>query len=365
MKKKSLRVLSLFTGCGGLDLGFHIAENLEYKYEHIWANDIFKEACDTFDANFPIKINRRDVWGINFKEVPDCDVIIGGFPCQNFSVLSKRHGINVKNGLLFKKFAEAIQEKNPLFFVAENVKGLKSANDGKAFELIIETFRNSGEFGYNLFTNVVKFVEYGVPQIRERLIFIGFRKDLGLIDFNFPRSTVSRPVTSKEAFQKPVPVENIIFNNEKQKMAEKTIKMLKAIPPGGNYLDLKGKKDENGNSLEVKGLMSGIYKRLHPDEPAYTVIASGGGGTWGYHYDKPRVLTNRERARLQSFPDNFIFKGDISSVRKQIGNAVPPLGAKVLAEHLLKIFSKLDNKTIESELISSSLHQNYAYEQHS
>ena len=352
--KEVLRVVSLFSGCGGLDLGLHMAQNPNYKYQTIWANDCFKEACDTFDRNFSINIDRRDVWDVDFKEIPDCDVVVGGFPCQNFSVLSKRQGIGVKNGLLFKRLADAIATKNPKFFIAENVKGLKSANSGEAFRIIKETFERAGNFGYNVFTNVVKFVEYGVPQNRERLIFVGFRKNLGMVDFKFPKPIVNRPVTAKEAFEKPIPVEKIPYNNEKQRMAERTVKMLKAIPPGGNYLNLKGKKDEEGNSLEVKGLMSGIYKRLHPNQPAYTVIAGGGGGTWGYHYSEPRILTNRERARLQSFPDNFIFEGNISAVRKQIGNAVPPLGIKAVAEQILQTFFKLDIPAEAPEILLES-----------
>ncbi len=345
MVKKELKVISLFSGCGGLDLGFHLAKHPEYKYKSVWANDNFEEACDTFDRNFPIKIDRRNVWDVAFQNVPDCDVVIGGFPCQNFSVLSKKEGIKVKNGMLYKRLALAVHEKNPKVFLAENVKGLLSANGGRAFRIIKETFEGAGKYGYDVFTKVVKFSDYGVPQARERLIFIGFRKDLGMIDFIFPKPVVQRPVTAKEAFEKPIPVEKVLYNNERQKMKERTVEMLKAIPPGGNYLDLKGKKDDKGNSLEVKGLMSGIYKRLHPDRPAYTVIAGGGGGTWGYHYKEHRVLTNRERARLQSFPDNFIFEGGISAVRKQIGNAVPPLGAKVLAEHILNFYSKIEMAT--------------------
>lgn len=343
--KEELKVVSLFSGCGGLDLGFHLVEHSQYKYHTIWANDHFKEACDTFDRNFPIKIDRRDIWNVDFKDVPDCDIVIGGFPCQNFSVLSKRAGINVKNGVLFKRLADAISIKNPKVFVAENVKGLKSANNGEAFRIITETFEEAGIFGYNVFSKVVKFKEYGVPQNRERLIFIGFRKDLGIIEFKFPELILKKAVTARDAFEKPIPVEEVPYNNEKQRMSERTIKMLKVIPPGGNYLDLKGKKDEKGNSLEVKGLMSGIYKRLHPDKPAYTVIAGGGGGTWGYHYAEPRVLTNRERARLQTFPDDFVFEGNISAVRKQIGNAVPPLGSRVIAESILKTLSKIDLAT--------------------
>ncbi len=333
--KKTLKILSLFTGCGGLDLGFEMAKNKNYNFKVVWANDNFESACKTFEKNFKKPIDKRDVWTIDFKKIPDCDVLLAGFPCQDFSVLSKRKGINVKRGMLYTRIVDALKAKKPLFFVAENVKGLLSANKGKAIEIIKKHLK---EAGYNIkYTDVVKFAEYGVPQIRERVIIIGFRKDLN-IDFEFPKPTHKNdPVIVEVALRN---VEKARFNNEKQKLKLRTIEILKAIPPGGNYKQLKGKKDNKGKSLYVKGLMSNIYRRLHPRKPSPTIIANGGGGTWGYHHKKPRSLTNRERARLQTFPDNFIFEGTIGEVRKQIGNAVPPLGARVIAKSILKSLEK-------------------------
>lgn len=328
MNKKILRVCSLFAGCGGLDLGFEQAKHPKYKFKVIWANDNDKPSCETYKRNFKgAEIVNGDIWDYDLNNMPDCDVILGGFPCQDFSILSKRKGINTKRGLLYLKFVEAVKLKKPLIFVAENVKGLLTANKGYAIKRVNKDFRN---LGYHIRCRLIKFVEHGVPQKRERVIIIGIRKDMnGWFDWMEPTHK-NKYVNSKEALKG---VEKVIHNNEKQKHPKKTIEMLKTIPPGGNFKDLP-------SHLAVKGLMSGIYRRLHPDKPSYTIIANGGGGTWGYHYLEPRSLTNRERARLQTFPDDFIFEGSISEVRKQIGNAVPPFGAKVIAEAVLKNLDK-------------------------
>lgn len=326
--KKTFKVVSLFAGCGGLDLGFEQAKHQKYKFKVIWANDYEKSACETYKRNFKnAKVVCKDIWKYDLNKLPDCDVILGGFPCQDFSILSKRKGINAKRGLLYSKFAESVKLKRPVIFVAENVKGLLTANKGYAIKRITKDFRN---IGYHIRCRLIKFVEYGVPQRRERVIIIGIRKDLNGW-FDYPKPTYkNNPITTKKALKD---VEKIKYNNEKQNHNKKTIEILKAIPPGGNYKNLP-------KHLAIKGLMSNIYKRLHPDKPSYTVIANGGGGTYGYHYKEPRALTNRERARLQTFPDDFIFEGSFSEVRKQIGNAVPPLGAKIIAEAILKNLDK-------------------------
>jgi DNA (cytosine-5)-methyltransferase 1 len=324
MDDKTLKVCSLFSGCGGLDLGFEQAKHPTMKFKTIWANDYEKPACDTYMKNFPhTEVVCGDIWEYDLTKLPACDVIIGGFPCQDFSVLSKRKGLETERGLLYTRFVEAVSLKKPTLFVAENVKGLLSANDGFAIKRIIDDF---GKLGYHIHYKLIKFADYGVPQKRERVIIVGIRKDLDGT-FHWPERThTNKHVSSKKALEN---VEKVKHNNETQNHPQKTIDMLNAIPPGGNFRDLPPE-------LAVKGLMSGIYRRLHPDKPSPTVIANGGGGTWGYHYDKPRSLTNRERARLQTFPDSFVFEGNISQVRKQIGNAVPPMGAKIIAEAILK-----------------------------
>jgi len=339
---KTLRVLSLFTGAGGLDLGFLLANNPNFKFKVVWANDNFKPAVDTLRQNKKYFdddtiVDSNDIWKIDFNKIPDCDVILAGFPCQDFSVLSKRRGINVERGQLYTRVVDALRIKKPLFFVAENVRGLMSANKGKAIKIIHDELEHSDGVEYVVKQGVVNFADYGVPQVRKRVVFVGFRKDLGIDDYEFPEGKFKNNHRTVEwAFNNPIDVRKVKLNNEKHKIKERTIKILSAIPPGGNYKNLEGKLDEKGKSLYVKGLMSNIYRRLDPTKPAYTVIACGGGGTWIYHPEEPRPLTNRERARLQTFPDDFEFAGRIGEIRTLIGNAVPPFGAKIIAESIFE-----------------------------
>jgi DNA (cytosine-5)-methyltransferase 1 len=365
------KVVGLFSGAGGMDLGFEKA-----GYEVIWANDIDRWAVKTYRRNFPkTEVVLGDIRDIEDSFIPDCDVVIGGFPCQDFSVLGgkTRKGITAKRGKLYKEFVRVVKAKKPKLFVAENVKGILSANKGLAIKIIKHDFehifslsldmeKNTEEFSleeisswdndsllatdihnhqkdYVVFIDLYKFVEYGVPQLRERVLIIGIRKDIYEkvnIPFRKVEGFLKSPgmyVTSGEILEGKiiysVPVSEVLYNNEKLRMKPKTIEMLKHIPEGGNYKDLP-------KELAVKGLMSNIYRRLHRNKPSPTIIANGGGGTWGYHYEEPRALTNRERARLQTFPDDFIFEGPVGEVRKQIGNAVPPLGILPIALELKK-----------------------------
>lgn len=328
---RELSICSLFAGCGGLDLGFELARHESLKFKTVWANDFDPAACATYRRNFPqVAVAEGDIWDYDLNQMPDCDIILGGFPCQDFSMLrgqEKRKGISVKRGLLYTKFVEAVELKKPMAFIAENVKGLVTANNGYAIRKITEDF---AKLGYHVSPpKIINFADYGVPQKRERVIIVGIREDLDGT-FKFPEPThTGRHISAKKALQG---VEKIKYNNEHQNISQSTINMLKKIPAGGNYKNVPEFKHNNWMSL--------IYKRLDPNEPSPTIVANGGGGTWGYHYSEPRPLTNRERARLQSFPDDFIFEGSIAEVRRQIGNAVPPEGAKAVAEAVLKHLSE-------------------------
>jgi len=263
-------------------------------------------------------------------------VILGGFPCQDFSMIWKRPGLKGTRGNLYTYFVEAVSTIKPLAFIAENVKGLISANNGKAIEQIIADFE---ECGYEIQQNVYNFADYGAPQLRERVLIVGIRKDLNL-GFSKPPAThaddkkykklgLLKHVSAREALKG---VKAVKFNNEHQNIMPKTRHLLNLIPPGGNFSSIP--KD---SPYYVKGMISHVYRRLHPDLPSTTIIAGGGGGTWGYHFEEPRPLTNRERARLFGFPDDFIFEGSITEVRRQIGNAVPPLAFSVVIKHLFKV----------------------------
>ena len=326
------KVISLFSGCGGLDLGFHLE-----GYKTIWANDFSEWACQSFANYFGNVIVHGDITKINpyqNKDIPDCDLVLGGFPCQDFSIIWKQPGLNGKRGGLFRHFAEFVDAKKPKAFVAENVKGLLTANKGKAIDVIIKDFETISP-GYIVKPHLYNFAEYGVPQFRERVLIVGIRKDTGF-SFVHPKpicgpKTDKPYVTAGKALEG---VEKVPFNNEQLGCKEKTRRMLELIPEGGNFTDIP--KD---SPLYVKGMISHVYRRINRNEPAKTIIAAGGGGTWGYHYPEPRPLTNRERARLQSFPDDFVFAGNITEVRRQIGNAVPPEGVRLVARRLLPLFT--------------------------
>lgn len=326
------KIVSLFSGCGGLDLGFH-----NQGYETVWANDFAHWACETFKRNFGDIIVEKDIEEIDpytDESIPDCDLILGGFPCQDFSMIWKQPGLKGERGNLYKSFLRFVDAKKPKAFVAENVKGLLTANEKKAIQQIIEDF-DQIEPGYVVIPKLYKFAEYGVPQFRERVLIVGIRVDSGF-EFEHPKAThgitTGLPYfTSGEALKE---VDKAKYNNELLKISDKTREMLSLIPEGGNFTDIP--KDHH---LYVKGLISHVYRRLKLDEPAKTLIAAGGGGTWGYHYPEPRALTNRERARLQSFPDDFVFEGSTTEVRRQIGNAVPPKGVEELAKALLPLFT--------------------------
>ncbi|MEY3996400.1 MAG: hypothetical protein RL344_743 [Pseudomonadota bacterium] len=325
------KVISLFSGCGGLDLGFHLS-----GYETVWANDIDNWAAESFKKNFGNVIVCGDIEKIdpyNNNLIPECDLILGGFPCQDFSMIWKRPGLDGERGNLYKSFLRFVDAKKPKAFVAENVKGLLTANNGKAIEQIINDFESILP-GYIIKPKLYNFADYGVAQFRERVLIVGIRIDTGF-DFNHPKPTHgvkagSSYFTAGNALEG---VEKILFNNEKINIAAKTEKIISMISEGGNFTDIP--KD---SPFYVKGMISHVYRRINRSEPSKTIIAAGGGGTWGYHYPEPRPLTNRERARLQSFPDTFEFIGSVAEVRRQIGNSVPPQGIASLAKALKPLF---------------------------
>lgn len=325
-------VISIFSGCGGLDLGFH-----SEGYNIVWANDFSETAVQSYRENFGNVIVEGDITKIDpytDKSIPSCDMVIGGFPCQDFSVIWKRPGLSGKRGGLYRHFLDFVDAKKPKAFIAENVKGLLTANKHMAIDTIIKDFESIAP-GYIVKPHLYNFAEYGVPQFRERVLIVGIRIDTG---FNFvhPKPThgpngLLPYVTAGDALQG---AEKVPYNNEQIGCMDKTRKRLELIPEGGNFTDIP--KD---NPLYVKGMISHVYRRINRNEPAKTIIAAGGGGTWGYHYPEPRPLTNRERARLQSFPDDFKFVGSIAEVRRQIGNAVPPLGIRPVAKQLMPLFT--------------------------
>lgn len=363
MKKNNFKLAELFCGPGGLGLGALLASvsqnDITYGIKPVWANDIDEDACKTYTKN----VHNGDLVGvvcspveeIDFEKITAFDALAFGFPCNDFSLVGEQKGFNGKYGPLYTYGVKAINIHNPMWFMAENVSGLQSANNGGAFTKILEDLEKAGR-GYNLTAHLYKFEEYGVPQYRRRVVIIGIRKDLGL-EFKVPAPTTpNKHKTAKQALEEP-PIPPDAPNNETTRQSEVVVERLKHIPPGENAW-YKGIPEHLRLNVK-KARMSQIYKRLHPDKPAYTITGSGGGGTHVYHWSENRALTNRERARLQSFPDNFIFEGSKESVRKQIGMAVPPKAAQVVIEAVLKTFAGIPYEWVPAKTTNGNGNGNH------
>lgn len=342
----------LFCGPGGLAWGATHASvpgHPEYKIVHQWANDFDENTCATYRRNIcpdqPDTVYCEDVHTLDISKLGKIDAFSFGFPCNDFSVVGEQKGFAGTYGPLYTYGIKVLKMYQPLWFLAENVGGLSSANEGKAFSKIKEDMIACG---YRIYPNLYKFEEYGIPQARHRIIIVGIRNDLPL-EFKIPSPAPykNKDNTCRTAIEVP-PIPADAPNNEKTKQSETVIERLKYIKPGQNAFtaDLP-----DNLKLHIKGAkISQIYKRLDPEKPSYTVTGSGGGGTHIYHWSENRALTNRERARLQTFPDTFVFEGNKESVRKQIGMAVPCQGAKIIYEAVLKTFARVPYESTEPNI---------------
>lgn len=347
----------LFCGPGGLALGAINAriEDKSYGIIHEWANDYDYYTCETYRHNIcpdkPESVYCKDVRQLDIKTLSSINSFAFGFPCNDYSLVGEQKGINGNFGPLYKFGINVLNEFSPLWFLAENVSGIQSANDGMAFRKILKELSDAGNIkygGYKLYPHLYKFEKYGVPQARHRVIIVGIRKDQK-IDYlpPSPEDFKHIDISSKKALEEP-PIEKNVKNNELTKQSQTVIDRLNYIKPGENAFtaDLP-----EHLKLNVRGAkISQIYKRLDPNKPAYTVTGSGGGGTHMYHYFEPRALTNRERARLQTFPDTYEFFGTKEIVRKQIGMAVPPEGAKIIFEAILKTFAGIPYNSVKCNI---------------
>lgn len=323
----------LFAGAGGLALGGHLATVGDFGFRHIWVNDIDHDACRTISENLRIpsdKVFCCPVESIDMSQLARVDGLAFGFPCNDFSVVGERHGIRGKFGGMYQWCVQALNALQPTFFIAENVSGMASSGKKRDMGKILAAFEKAG---YAIYPHLYRFEEYGIPQARHRIIIVGFRNDLE-IDFSppLPPRSDTTPATCREAL-KDIPAD--APNHEFAKQTSRVKERLSYIRPGENAFTAKI-PDHLQLNMKSGAKISQIYKRLNPDAPAYTVTGSGGGGTHIYHWKETRSLTNRERARLQTFPDNYRFFGVRESVRRQIGMAVPPLGAKIIFTEVLR-----------------------------
>ncbi len=341
----------LFCGPGGLAWGAVHADigNPDFRIEHAWANDFDASTCETYRHNIcpedPESVYCEDVRKLDLDHFSEIDGLAFGFPCNDFSVVGEQKGFEGEYGPLYTYGVKVLEKYQPKWFLAENVGGLKSANEGNAFKTILNDLEKTG---YRLYPNLYKFEEYGVPQARHRIIIVGIRKDLPY-EFKIPSTEPYADVDNscRTAIECP-PIDPDAPNNEKTAQSKTVVERLMHIKPGQNAFtaDLP-----EHLQLKVKGAkISQIYKRLDPDKPSYTVTGSGGGGTHMYHWNEPRALTNRERARLQTFPDEFVFIGSKENVRRQIGMAVPCRGSQIIFEALLKTFANIPYPSMEANI---------------
>lgn len=345
------RLGELFCGPGGLAYGAMNAqiETPNFRIVHQWANDYDEDTCETYRHNIcpnhPETVYHSDIRKFNLIGLPDIDALAFGFPCNDYSVVGEQKGMDGVYGPLYSYGVKVLNLYRPMWFLAENVGGLRNANDGKAFSKIL---LEMSEAGYTLTPHLYKFEQYGVPQARHRIIIVGIRNDIN-VKYRVPSPEPYKDIdnTCKTAIEVP-PIPADAFNNEATKQSPTVVKRLRHIKPGENAFtaDIPEELQLHINGAKI----SQIYKRLDPSKPAYTVTGSGGGGTHIYHWSEPRALTNRERARLQTFPDSYQFIGSKESVRKQIGMAVPCRGAQIIFEAILKSFAGVDYPFIEANI---------------
>jgi DNA (cytosine-5)-methyltransferase 1 len=350
------RFAEMFSGPGGMSKGASMAaEELGIEVEHAWAIDYDHSTCLTYSHNlfgapFGEMDERMHCWNVkehhdDIVNLPPVDVFAFGFPCNAYSLIGKHDGLdNEKYGTLYTYARDYLASRWPKAFVAENVSGISSANEGKAFAQILRDLEqplgptDDPSHQYVLTVHLYDASDYKVPQERQRYLITGIRADLGMKFL--PPAPIPGKVTSKMALEDP-PIPSDAPNNELTKQSEVVTQRLMHIPEGENAWSESIPKELR--LAESCTQLSQTYRRLHSQRPSYTITGSGGGGSHVYHYTEPRALTNRERARLQSFPDDFVFVGKKEQVRKQIGMAVPCLLAKALFKVLLPMLAEAES----------------------
>lgn len=310
--KQNYSIVSLFSGCGGLDLGFKGGfsflgkEYARNPFDIVWANEINKAACKTYRANVDGHIVEGPIED-EFLTMPQyADVVVGGFPCQDISINGKMAGVDGKRSGLYIWMVKAIAQLRPKVFVAENVKALLMKRHTASLKRVIEDF---SAIGYNVSYHLYDAADYGVPQVRERVIIVGVRKDIG-VQFVPPEPvTQHSKITAKTALQ------------DLEKKQE---------DPSFNHI-WSAAKPSSGQGLRF----------LTAENPA-TTMRSECHGNIQFHYSLPRRISMREAARLQSFPDNFIFQAKIRETERMVGNAVPPVFAWHIANALLDVLNSAE-----------------------
>ncbi len=303
-----MKIVSLFSGAGGLDLGL-----LQAGHEVIWANDIDPDSCATYAHNIGNHVVCADIASVPTSDIPDCDVVVGGFPCQGFSMANRLRSPGDSRNTLYRELFRVIRDKKPRYFLAENVRGILSLDQGNAIRQIIEDFES---IGYRVTYKAFNTADFGVPQLRVRVIIAGTRADLPPeFDYQHPTPTHGKAerVSIGEALA-DIPEPNASGNDE----------LL-------NHVFSKYKvTDRNFTG----------HRRTDPTKPSPTILARGngkGGVCAIQHPGNHRRMSVRESAAVQTFPLNFDFQGSMSSMYRQVGNAVPPLFGMQLGLQLKEV----------------------------
>ena len=306
-----MTITSLFSGAGGLDLGLIQAGN-----EVVWANDIDKDAVETYRNNIGHHIICKDIKDIHLSEIPYTDVVVGGFPCQGFSIANLKRNPKDERNQLYLYFYTIVKNNQPQFFIAENVKGILSLDGGNIIKQIVTDFNSAG---YLVEVHKINAADYGVPQHRERVIIVGQRIDIASnMLFKFPK-----PTHCKDGIKLP-----------------KWVSMETAL--SSRPLNYKEEKDPNayGSSYRFVARNFTAHRTSDPTKPSPTILARGNGkgGVCAIpHYNGERRMTIRESAIIQTFPYDFVFAGKMGSCYRQIGNAVPVAFARKLGLELKRL----------------------------
>lgn len=341
---REYKSIELFAGAGGLALGMEMA-----GFETILLNEKEKAPVKTLRTNRPFwNVIHEDITKVSFKEYKGkIDFLAGGFPCQAFSYAGKQAGFGDTRGTMFFEFARAIEETQPSVFLGENVKGLLTHDNGRTIETIKEKIK---EIGYTLIIqpSIVNSVFHRVPQKRERVILVGVRNDLipKLKDFIFTTPfPYNKKLNVEDAFLKGLLYDKDVPESEGQKYSERKKKVLNLVPAGGCWkqLPLEIQKEYMGKSFFSGGGKTGIARRLSYGEPCLTLTCSPSQNqTERCHPTETRPLTVREYARIQTFPDEWIFEGSLSNQYKQIGNAVPVNLAYEIGKTIIRLLNKIE-----------------------
>lgn len=320
---REFTAISLFSGAGGLDMGF---ENAGFKT--IWANDFEADACKTHENWSKAKVVCGDIAKVDASDIPDADIMLGGFPCQGFSLSGPRK-IDDSRNVLYKHYVRIVKAKKPLMFVGENVKGLLTMGNGSIIDAIVAEF---ADCGYDVFYKLLNARDYGVPEDRERVIIVGFRKDLNIHNFEFPHPRPYK-VTMREALKNiPDPSPDEVCN----------------APYSSRYMSRNRKRDWDDVSYTIPAMAKQVT--LWPGSPDMKKIETD---HWEFGKEGiTRRFSWREAAAIQTFPPEVEFYGDLTSKYKQIGNAVPVKLAEIIATHLFAILSnvvKEDGKERKSD----------------